>query len=108
MNATPWTRPGLLRATLWILRKDLLIEWRTKARLNALQDRLTIEQNDAEIGQIRPVLFHYESGKYPDHYYGRTEHFRLVRVQSSRDLTGQLAPVRITHANKTALLGELA
>ena len=78
------------------------------ARLNALQDRLTTQQNDAEIGQVRPVLFHYESGKYPDHYYGRTEHFRLVRVQSSRDLTGQLAPVRITHANKTALLGELA
>ena len=28
--------PGLLRCALLVLRKDLLIEWRTKARLNAL------------------------------------------------------------------------
>jgi heme exporter protein B len=30
------TRPGLLRVTAVLLRKDLLIEWRTRARLNAL------------------------------------------------------------------------
>ncbi|AFE08283.1 heme exporter protein CcmB [Corallococcus coralloides DSM 2259] len=29
-------RPGLLATTLVLLRKDLLIEWRTRARLNAL------------------------------------------------------------------------
>ncbi|MFB1484781.1 heme exporter protein CcmB [Corallococcus sp. RDP092CA] len=29
-------RPGLLTTTLVLLRKDLLIEWRTRARLNAL------------------------------------------------------------------------
>jgi len=35
---SPATRrpPGLLAATLVVLRKDLLIEWRTRARLNAL------------------------------------------------------------------------
>jgi tRNA-2-methylthio-N6-dimethylallyladenosine synthase len=77
------------------------------AQLNALQDRITTELNNAEIGLQRPVLFLYESSKMPGHYYGRTEHFRLVRVASARDLTGQIADVRITHANKTALLGEV-
>jgi heme exporter protein B len=38
MNAPPRSReePGLIRAALFLLRKDLLIEWRTKARLNSL------------------------------------------------------------------------
>lgn len=77
------------------------------ARLNALQDRLTIAHNMAEIGQVREVLFHYESKKHPGHYYGRTPHFRLVRVKSGRNLIGEILPVRVTEANKTALLGEL-
>ncbi|GMU11417.1 heme exporter protein CcmB [Corallococcus caeni] len=33
---TPKRPPGLLATTLVLLRKDLLIEWRTRARLNAL------------------------------------------------------------------------
>lgn len=77
------------------------------ARLNALQDQITIEQNKAEIGQVRPVLFHYESKKDPGHYYGRTEHFRLVRVKAGRSLIGELLDVEITDANKTALIGRL-
>lgn len=77
------------------------------ARLNALQDQITIEQNKAEIGNIRPVLFHYESKKDPGHYYGRTEHFRLVRVKAARPLIGEILPVEILEANKTALIGEL-
>jgi tRNA-2-methylthio-N6-dimethylallyladenosine synthase len=77
------------------------------ARLNALQDRLTIAHNMAEIGQVREVLFHYESKKHPGHYYGRTPHFRLMRVKSGRNLIGEILPVRVTEANKTALLGEL-
>jgi tRNA-2-methylthio-N6-dimethylallyladenosine synthase len=77
------------------------------ARLNAVQDRLTIAHNMAEVGQVREVLFHYESKKHPGHYYGRTPHFRLVRVKSGRNLIGEILSVQITEANKTALLGEL-
>jgi tRNA-2-methylthio-N6-dimethylallyladenosine synthase len=78
------------------------------ARLNALQDRITTQHHQREIGQVRPVLFHYESSKYPGHYYGRTEHFRLVRVAAGRSLVGEIHPVHMTHANKTAMLGILA
>lgn len=78
------------------------------ARLNRLQDTLTIRHHEAEIGQTRPVLFHYESKKDPGHYYGRTEHFRLVRVKADRDLVGLTLPVRIDQGNKTALIGSIA
>ena len=30
------TRPGVIRTALVVLQKDLLIEWRSRARLNAL------------------------------------------------------------------------
>jgi tRNA-2-methylthio-N6-dimethylallyladenosine synthase len=77
------------------------------ARLNALQDSITIRQNEGEIGKIRDVLFLYESKKTPGVFYGRTEHFRLVRVESNCSLVGHCLPVLITGANKTALAGDL-
>ena len=78
------------------------------ARLNALQDSITMRQTEAECGAVREVLFLYESKKSPGVFYGRTEHFRLVRVESSRPLAGECLPVLITGGNKTALVGELA
>ena len=77
------------------------------AALNNLQDKITIKQNQAEIGKTRSVLFHYESKKEAGVYYGRTEHFRLVRVAAPRSLVGETLSVEITAANKTALVGSL-
>ena len=77
------------------------------ARLNALQNSITTAQNLAEIGRDRTVLVQYESRKEPGIYYGRSEQFRLVRIPSSQDLVGQLVPVRITTANRTALVGSV-
>lgn len=77
------------------------------ARLNELQNRITLEQNQAEIGKIREVLFHYESRKEPGVYYGRTDHFRLVRAPSNRNLIGKTTKVKIQESNKTALAGIL-
>jgi len=77
------------------------------SRLMALQEGITIEQNLAEIGKNRNVLFVYESKKEPGVFYGRTEHFRLVRVRADRDICGQLLPVAITDGNKISLSGTL-
>lgn len=77
------------------------------AKLNELQDAITTRQNREEIGKNREVLFLYESQKEKGIYYGRTEHFRLVRVKSNRPLLGQTIAVHIKDANKTALSGEL-
>lgn len=80
------------------------------ARLNALQDKITIEENEKEVGQTRDVLFLYQNRRFPTQYYGRTEHFRLVRADLGvvRDIVGQVLPVRIESATKTALVGTLA
>ena len=77
------------------------------AQLMRLQDRITAEIHAAEVDQIRPVLFHYESSKNPGQYYGRTDHFRLVRVTSAYPLTGQVHQVRISSGNKVGLIGDL-
>ena len=75
-------------------------------RLNELQDCLTLEQNLAEIGQIRPVLVHYRSRKKPLYHYGRTEHYRLVRIRTDQDIRGQVLPLTIVNANKIALAAD--
>ncbi len=80
---------------------------RRLAALNQLQDRITIENNLAEIGRTRKVLIHYQSRKDPRFYYGRTEQFRLVKIPSQHDIVGQNLAVEILDANKTALVGRL-
>lgn len=75
------------------------------ARLNALQDSITMRQAEADCGTIQNVLFLYRSKKNPGVFYGRTEHFRLVKVESAGYLVGDCRPVLITGGNKTALIG---
>ena len=77
------------------------------ARLQALQNQITVELNAAEIGKRRSVLCHYESRKEPGTFYGRTEQFRLVKIPSQRYLVGETVEVEIVDANKTALVGQL-
>lgn len=77
------------------------------AKLNKVQDDITIRQHYEEIGRIRNVLFHYESPKMPGVFYGRSEHFRLVRLKTEENPIGKLLPVKITGGNKTALIAEL-
>lgn len=77
------------------------------ARLNALQDRITIESQMSRVGSDVDVLFIYQSAKEPGSYFGKTDDFRLVRVRAGRDLIGQVHRVRVTGGNKTALQGEL-
>ena len=77
------------------------------ARLQQLQQDITAELNRAEIGQQRQVLVHYRSRKEHNVYYGRTVHFRPVRIVAGRDIVGQMHAVQITAANATALCGEL-
>jgi tRNA-2-methylthio-N6-dimethylallyladenosine synthase len=75
------------------------------ARLNAAQDKITMEWVHADIGTTQDVLFIYESRKYPGLWVGKTPEFRTVRVQASGNLLGKTLPVNITAGNKIALLG---
>lgn len=75
--------------------------------LNALQDRITVEINEATIGNVHKVLFLYPSRKKPGCFYGRNAQFQLVQIESSESIAGQERDVLITKANKTALVGTL-
>ena len=75
------------------------------ACLLATQKEITLRQNLQEIGQQRQVLVHYQSKKEADTYYGRTDHFRLVKIPSCQKIVGKSLPVLIKDANTTALLG---
>lgn len=86
---------------------DEEIMTRRLARLNELQDRITLELNKAEVGLDREVLVLYESKKEPGIFYGRTPHFRLVRFPSANNMVGTTAMVRVESFTKTALTGKL-
>ena len=77
------------------------------AHLQQLQQDITTELNRAEIGQQRQVLVHYRSRKEHNVYYGRTVHFRRVRIVAGRNIVGQMHAVQITTANASALCGTL-
>lgn len=77
------------------------------ARLNSLQDKITLELALADVGSTKDVLFIYESQKSPGIWVGKTPEFRTVRVHSKDNLLGRTLPVHITGGNKIALLGEL-
>lgn len=77
------------------------------SRLNALQDKVTMEIHSTEIGRTREVLIAYESKRSPGLFYGRTPQYRLVRLRSNNNIVGETVSVLITGGNKTALEGVL-
>ena len=87
-------------------------------RLNALialQNRITVEINQAQIGQTFEVLVEGRSQKDPDKLSGYTRTFKMVNfavpsegTRSAESLIGKLVPVRVNHAHLTGFLGEYA
>ena len=88
------------------------------ARLNALiarQNAITIEINQAQIGQTFEVLVEGRSHRDPNRLSGYTRGLKMVNftvpasgTRSLDSLIGKLVPVRAQEANLTGFLGELA
>lgn len=70
-----------------------------------LQKKETLRQNLAEVGKERNVLILYQNRKQEFSWYGRTYEGRLIKVNSPRNLLGQLVDVKVTGANLIALEG---
>lgn len=70
-----------------------------------LQKKETLRQNLAEIGKTRNVLILYQNRKQEFSWYGRTYEGRLIKVNSPRNLLGQLVDVKVTDAYLIALEG---
>jgi tRNA-2-methylthio-N6-dimethylallyladenosine synthase len=73
--------------------------------LEDLQEGIAAEKNTALLGQTREVLV---EGKHKERWYGRTRTNRPVFFDDpSRDWTGQLALVEITHTSAWSLQGDV-
>ncbi|HUW80134.1 MAG TPA: tRNA (N6-isopentenyl adenosine(37)-C2)-methylthiotransferase MiaB [Acidocella sp.] len=79
------------------------------ARLYELQAELRRQQdafNASTVGLTTPVLF-TGLGRHPGQIAGRSLYAQPVVVDSPVELTGEIFPVTITHANPNSLLGSL-
>lgn len=99
-------RPGTLAAELPDDVPDAEKE-RRNAVLLEVQEGLTLQKNQALLGQTVEVLVEGQS-KVAGRLSGRTAHHRLVHFAATdRDLVGQYVPVRITEALAHSVVGEL-
>ena len=99
-------RPGTPAASL---QDDTPMEVK-KARLKRLQSRITeMEQaiSASMVGSIQTILVTSLSKKSDTEIAGRTENNRVVNVEASSDLIGQLIDVEITQALPNSLKGKL-
>jgi tRNA-2-methylthio-N6-dimethylallyladenosine synthase len=79
-------------------------------RLNeiiALQNQLSLESNQREIGKTVEVLVEGFSKRSHDDMYGRTEQYKTVVFPRTGQKVGDLVQVRITEASAATLRGEI-
>jgi tRNA-2-methylthio-N6-dimethylallyladenosine synthase len=81
-----------------------------KARLKRLQSRITAMEksiSESMLGTVQTILVSGLSKKSDAEIAGRTENNRVVNVEASSDLIGQLVDVEITQALPNSLKGKL-
>lgn len=75
------------------------------ARLQALQDELTLAAHRRLVGRIMEVLVEGASKRSPDQLSGRLRTNQIVNFTGPRELVGCLTPVTITEAQPHSLQG---
>ncbi|MDO9390386.1 MAG: TRAM domain-containing protein, partial [bacterium] len=76
-------------------------------RLIKLQQQITIESNQADIGKTFEVLVEKESKRSQGQFMGRNGGNKTVAVNSGRELKpGQIVKVKIEKATQATLIGE--
>ncbi|MDH6312940.1 tRNA-2-methylthio-N6-dimethylallyladenosine synthase [Parabacteroides sp. PFB2-10] len=71
-----------------------------------LQNQLSDESNQRDIGKTFDVLIEGFSKRSREQLFGRTEQNKVVIFDKRNYRVGQLVPVRITHASSATLFGE--
>jgi tRNA-2-methylthio-N6-dimethylallyladenosine synthase len=77
-------------------------------RLTALQDRLSFENNIANVGRVHEVLVEGSSKKDPLKLTGRSRTNKLIHFDSDGAPEGSIRTVRVTDAHTHHLEGEIA
>lgn len=80
-------------------------------RLNeiiALQNQLSLESNQRDIGKVFEVLVEGFSKRSNEHFYGRTSGYKTVVFPRKGRHIGELVNVRVTSCSAATLIGEIA
>ncbi len=77
-------------------------------RLIALQEGVSRDTWDGDVGKVLPILVEGESRQGGGQLFGRTTWNRIVNFQGDVELIGRIVPVRITASYRNSQLGELA
>ena len=99
-------RPGTFSARHF---KDDISEEEKTRRLNeviALQNQLSVESNEAEVGKIRQVLVEGESKRSAEQLCGRTSQNKMVVFDRGDHKAGDYVMVKITGCSSATLFGE--
>ncbi|MBQ2417925.1 MAG: tRNA (N6-isopentenyl adenosine(37)-C2)-methylthiotransferase MiaB [Alistipes sp.] len=99
-------RPGTFSARHF---KDDITEEEKTRRLNeviALQNQLSVESNEAEVGKIRQVLVEGESKRSAEQLCGRTSQNKMVVFDRGDHKAGDYVMVKITGCSSATLFGE--
>jgi tRNA-2-methylthio-N6-dimethylallyladenosine synthase len=76
-------------------------------RMLTLQNEITRQSWEQDIGQVREVLVEGASKQGRGQLFGRTTWNRIVNFSGPHDLIGQLVPVRVTKSYRNSQLGVL-
>lgn len=77
-------------------------------RMLALQNELSRQSWEQDVGQVREVLVEGESKQGRGQLFGRTTWNRIVNFSGPPELIGRVVPVRVTKSYRNSQLGELA
>jgi tRNA-2-methylthio-N6-dimethylallyladenosine synthase len=75
--------------------------------LQAIQKDITIESNQARLGNTYEVLVDGASARHEDQIYGRTTQGTIVNFKGECQRVGTTVPVKIIRANPNSLTGEM-
>ena len=98
-------RPGTFSARHF---KDDIADDEKTRRLNeviALQNQLSVESNEAEVGKIRQVLVEGESKRSAEQLCGRTSQNKMVVFDRGDHKAGDYVMVKITGCSSATLFG---
>lgn len=99
-------RPGTAAAAL--LDDVPMEDKRTRLdHLQALQKRITLENNKARLGKTYAVLVEALSPRHEGQVCGRTMHNAIVNFSGAPALIGTTVQVKVVRANQNSLTGEL-
>ncbi|MEJ6950540.1 tRNA (N6-isopentenyl adenosine(37)-C2)-methylthiotransferase MiaB [Natronospora cellulosivora (SeqCode)] len=81
-----------------------------KERLNALMDlqnKISLEKNQEELGKVVEVLVEGESKNNPDMYQGRDRKNKLIIFPKQDNIVGKIVKVKIDNVQSFTLFGEV-